>query len=104
MNIRAKITEGAIEPEQLHLGLPLSDVTIAEALKPDYAINSDSGGGRADAMDVLKRDLHALVGRDVDASNTGHEILQIRVSQTQQTLRLTNQERGALRGKAPLYR
>jgi hypothetical protein len=61
-------------------------------------------GGRADAVDVLKRDFNALVGRDIDASDTGHEILQIRVIQTQQTLRLTNQERGALRGKAPLYR
>src|SRR5215469_6379530 len=29
---------------------------------------------RADAMDVLKRDQHALVGRDVDAGNTGHGI------------------------------
>src|SRR5499427_1279051 len=29
----------------------------------------------ADTMDVLKRDQHALVGRDVDAGDTGHGIL-----------------------------
>jgi hypothetical protein len=31
-------------------------------------------------MDVLKRDFDALVGRNVDASDTGHEALQMRVS------------------------
>src|SRR5262245_42815419 len=29
----------------------------------------------ADAMDILKRDHHALVGRDIDAGNTGHGLL-----------------------------
>src|SRR5690242_3005145 len=32
------------------------------------------GEGRADAMDVLQRDHDALVGWDVDASNTGHAV------------------------------
>src|SRR5580704_5509076 len=38
------------------------------------------GALRADAMDVLKRDQHALVGRNVHAGNTGHECLSCRRS------------------------
>src|SRR6516225_640640 len=33
---------------------------------------------RTDAMDVLERDYHALVGRDIHAGNTGHELLSCR--------------------------
>src|ERR1700754_2179178 len=39
----------------------------------------DIGGAlRADAMDVLKRDQHALVGWDIHAGNTGHVLLSCR--------------------------
>src|SRR5215213_3782997 len=34
----------------------------------------------ADAMDVLERDQHALVGRDIHAGNTGHGLLSCRRS------------------------
>jgi hypothetical protein len=30
------------------------------------------GGARPDAMNVLERDFDALVGRDIDACDTGH--------------------------------
>ena len=33
-----------------------------------------------DAMDVLERDQHALVGRDIHTGNTGHELLSCRRS------------------------
>jgi hypothetical protein len=33
-----------------------------------------------DAMDVLERDHHALVGRDIHTGNTGHEFLSCRRS------------------------
>src|SRR5579883_56452 len=38
---------------------------------------------RTDAMDVLERDQDALVGRDVDAGNTGHGLLSCRRSLSQ---------------------
>src|ERR1700738_5003667 len=34
----------------------------------------------ADAMDVLERDLHALVGRNIHTGNTGHRLLSCRRS------------------------
>ena len=34
----------------------------------------------ADAMDILERDQHALVGRDIHAGNTGHGLLSCRRS------------------------
>src|SRR5258706_5986801 len=37
----------------------------------------------ADAMDVLERDQDALVGRDIHAGNTGHELLSCRRSQVE---------------------
>src|SRR5579871_1523944 len=38
-----------------------------------------------DAMDVLKRDQHALVGRDIHTGNTGHELLSCRRCASKQT-------------------
>src|SRR6516165_11054790 len=37
---------------------------------------------RTDAMDVLERDQHALVGRDIHTGNTGHGLLSCRRSLT----------------------
>jgi hypothetical protein len=37
-----------------------------------HLVTDFPGLGRANAMNVLKRDEHALVGRDIDAGYTGH--------------------------------
>src|SRR5262249_51788511 len=55
----------------------LADATVLRDLHLLHDVGSDL---RADAMDVLKRDQHALVGRDVHAGNTGHEFLSCRRS------------------------
>src|SRR5690606_33154283 len=62
----------------------LQDLGVGQLVHPTRRLDADLlgdflGGRRADAVDVLKRDFDALVGRDVDASDTGHEALQIRV-------------------------
>src|SRR3977135_1693126 len=45
----------------------------------NFALLDDLGGVlRADAMDVLKRDQDALVGRDIHAGNTGQGLLSCR--------------------------
>src|SRR5579859_59778 len=53
----------------------LADATI---LGDFHLLDDLSGARRADAMDVLQRDQHALVGRDVHAGNTGHVRLSCR--------------------------
>src|SRR6266481_4572692 len=56
----------------------LSDAAISR----DLNLLHDFGRALlADAMDVLKRDQDALVGRDVHAGNTGHGLLSCRRSQ-----------------------
>src|SRR5690348_8904555 len=50
----------------------LADAAIQRDL---HLLHDLAGVPLADAMDVLKRDQHALVGRDVDAGDTGHGIL-----------------------------
>src|SRR3982074_1936582 len=46
------------------------------ALAGDLDLLHDLGGILlADAMDILKRDQDALVGRDIHAGNTGHRLL-----------------------------
>src|SRR3989344_2995523 len=62
----------------------LQDLGVGQLVHAAGGLDADLLGdflrsGRADAVDVLKRDFDALVGRDVDASDTGHEALQIRV-------------------------
>src|SRR3954447_26171193 len=49
------------------------------AIRRNLDLLDDLGGVLlADAMDVLKRDQHALVGRDVRAGNTSHRLLSCR--------------------------
>jgi len=57
----------------------LQDFLIAQladaAILREFDLLHDLGrDARADAMNVLKRDQHALVGRDVHAGNTGHVV------------------------------
>src|SRR5438270_792193 len=58
----------------------LQHFLIAQLRHPALAGNLDllhdlGGFLLADAMDILKRDQHALVGRDIHAGNTGHRLL-----------------------------
>src|SRR6478735_11866531 len=58
---------------------------VAELIDPTIVWDLDllhdlTGDLLADAMDVLERDQHALVGRDVHAGNTGHGLLSCRRS------------------------
>jgi hypothetical protein len=53
------------------------DLGVGQLVDPPLGRDADLladllGLGRADAVDVLKRDDDALVGRDVDACDTGH--------------------------------
>src|SRR5689334_20420475 len=50
----------------------LADATIQRDL---HLLHDLASVLLADAMDVLKRDQHALVGRDIDAGDTGHGLL-----------------------------
>src|SRR4051794_17855724 len=61
----------------------LQDFLIAELRYPALGWNLDfvhdfGGVLLADAMDILERDQHALVGRNVHAGNTGHRVLSCR--------------------------
>ena len=63
----------------------LQDFLVAQladaAILGDFDLLHDVGRDlRADAVDILKRDQHALVGGDVHAGNTGHEFLSCRRS------------------------
>src|SRR5690606_10214184 len=63
----------------------LQDLGVGQLVHAPGRLDADLGRDflrrvRADAMDVLKRDFDALVGRDIDASDTGHEAPQIRMS------------------------
>src|SRR5690606_33147628 len=76
----------------------LQDLRVGQLVHAASRLDADLGRDllgvrRANAVDVLKRDFNALVGRNVDACDTGHEILQVRVNQTQKPLRSTDQER-----------
>src|SRR5690606_14346900 len=94
----------------------LQDLGVGQLVDPARRLDADlgrdvPGGGRADAVDVLKRDFDALVGRDVDASDTGHEALQIRVCgrnkrSGQQTRSVTrpSRKRALYRGFTPRQR
>src|SRR5579872_2079456 len=55
----------------------LTDATVGRNL---HLLHDLGGSLRADAVDILKRDQHALVGRDVHTGNTGHELLSCRRS------------------------
>src|SRR5580698_6701308 len=55
----------------------LADATVSGNLD---LLHDVSGMLLTDAMDVLERDHHALVGRDIHTGNTGHELLSCRRS------------------------
>src|SRR6185312_10257242 len=55
----------------------LADATLHRKL---HLLHDFSGALFADAMDVLQRDQHALVGWDIHAGNTGHVRLSCRRS------------------------
>src|SRR5262249_28711121 len=53
----------------------VGELTDAALLGNLHLLHDVTGDLRADAMDVLQRDQHALVGRNVYAGNTGHGLL-----------------------------